>query len=382
MKTKFYIRKDVLFNGKNPIYLRISGDSYLPERIHLNLFVSPKDWDEKNQRILGSSNEVKDYNLILDSVFSKLADIKINFRLSQTILTPKILRAEYENKLSRVNFIAFFKAAMEEDKPNMVAGTYKRYESVYKKLHDYESFVPFNRLTLSWFQSYKNHMRDKLGNANTTINSNLAAIKKILRLAQKNGIKLIFDLDDLKSGKTDGSRTYLNATELNKCVDYYFSSFISPGNKLILGYYLFACMTGLRVSNIQALNREELLQNEVSLVVVKSKKDKLIALNAMAKKIINGCKELFVTKFADQTLNAELKLIMPKIGIHRHITMHVGRHTFATLFLKMGGKVEMLQMLLCHSSIVQTMVYVHIVQAEANNEIFLLDKVFDTKKAG
>lgn len=382
MKTKFYIRKDIFVQGKNPIYLRLSGDSYLPERIHLNLYVASKDWSEKNQRITGVTSDVVDNNLILDNIFAKLTDIKTVYRLSEQILTPKILRAEFENKLSRVNFIAFFKAAIEEDKCNMVHGTFKRYESVYKKLYEYESFVPFNRLTLTWLNNYKNHMRDKLENVNTTVNSNVAAIKKVLRMAQKNGIKLIFDLDDLKSGKTDGSRTYLNAAELNKCVDYYFSNFINQNDKLILGYYLFACMTGLRVSNIQDLSRHELLQKDVSLVVVKSKKDKLIALNEMAKKIIRGCDDLFITKFTDQALNIGLKRIMPKIGIQRHITMHVGRHTFATLFLKMGGKVEMLQMLLCHSSIIQTMVYVHIVQAEANNEIFLLDKVFDIKKAG
>ncbi|WP_243446711.1 site-specific integrase [Flavobacterium psychrophilum] len=33
--------------------------------------------------------------------------------------------------------------------------------------------------------------------------------------------------------------------------------------KLVLGYFLFSCMTGLRVSNIQKLNRDQLMQNDM-----------------------------------------------------------------------------------------------------------------------
>ncbi|MFV8354970.1 tyrosine-type recombinase/integrase [Flavobacterium sp. XS1P32] len=62
--------------------------------------------------------------------------------------------------------------------------------------------------------------------------------------------------------------------------------------------------------------------------------------------------------------------------MQKKVTFHVPRHTFATSFLRAGGQVEKLQLLLGHSDIKQTMIYVHIVQADANAEIFLLDNLF------
>jgi site-specific recombinase XerD len=72
---------------------------------------------------------------------------------------------------------------------------------------------------------------------------------------------------------------------------------------------------------------------------------------------------------------------MKFLGINKKISFHVARHTFATLFLKMGGKIQNLQQLLGHSSISTTMIYSHIILADANEEVFLLDKIFKIDKA-
>jgi site-specific recombinase XerD len=291
-------------------------------------------------------------------------------------LTAELLENEFLNKLSKINFIAFFKTALEMERGKMEHGSYKRHESVYKKMLEYNANVPFNELTLQWFDKYRNHLKFKLKNQDTTISANMASIKKFLGIAQENGVKLMFDLKRFEVGDTKGNRVYLNQGELVSLFKFYKSEFINDSNKLVLGYFLFSTMTGLRISNIQKLKRKELLSTDFSIITAKSKTDKILALNDKAKEIISECDELFVKKFTDQFINKELRKICVACKITKHVSMHVGRHTFATLFLKMGGKVEMLQMLLGHSTITQTMVYVHIVQSEANKEIFLLDNLF------
>ncbi|MNY74644.1 Tyrosine recombinase XerD [compost metagenome] len=67
---------------------------------------------------------------------------------------------------------------------------------------------------------------------------------------------------------------------------------------------------------------------------------------------------------------------MAILKIQKKVTFHVARHTFATSFLRAGGQVEKLQLLLGHSDINQTMIYSHIVQADANAEVFLIDNLF------
>ena len=66
------------------------------------------------------------------------------------------------------------------------------------------------------------------------------------------------------------------------------------------------------------------------------------------------------TMEADQTINKKIKDICGHAGINKKITFHCGRHTFATIFLQEGGSVEVLQQLLGHTDINETMKYVHI----------------------
>jgi integrase/recombinase XerD len=383
MRTTFYIRKDITVQGKHPIYLRISGgDIKLTERINIGLYVSPKLWHVKNQRVYSNGDiELEDINLILKNIESKLTSIETVYRLSEIALTPKIMRKEYENKLSRVNFVAFFKNAIPEQRPFVSASRIERYEVVLKKLTQYNEYVSFNDLNIKWLDGYRHYLKFTLKNKDNTIASNFSVIKKFLLIAVKNGIRLNFDIKDLFIGDTKGNRTYLLEHELEKCLNYYFSEFIPKNWKIILGYFLFSCMNGLRISNVQALNRVELMSNDFSIILVKGNKDKNMILNNTAKMIIEEEPELFLKKYADQHMNDELKKIMKILSINKKVTFHVARHTFATLFLKAGGKIEKLRIILGHSSVRETEIYEHITQAEANEEMFLLDKFYTKRKA-
>jgi integrase len=222
---------------------------------------------------------------------------------------------------------------------------------------------------------YRKHYT-KLGNQYTTISGNIAGIKKFLGLAVKAGIKLKIDLKTIDVGSTKGNRTSLMPFELKKCSTYYYSEFITDSHRLILGYFLFSCMTGLRISDVQNLTRKNFIDNFITFVNVKTKIDQSIAMNMNARRLIFFEPLLFEKKFADQHINDDLKKIMKLLGINKNVTFHVARHTFATSFLRAGGQVEKLQLLLGHSDIKQTMIYSHIVQADANAEIFLLDNLF------
>jgi len=215
-----------------------------------------------------------------------------------------------------------------------------------------------------------------LGNCNTTINANIIGIKKYLKIAVKSGIKLSFNLDDIKVGSTAGNRISLTPLEIKKAFGFYKSEYILENHRLILGYFLFSCMTGLRISDVQALTRNDIVDTDFSFVSKKTEKDQTIFINAKAKEIILTDPNLFIKKFSDKHLNEEIKVIMHQLGITKKISFHVARHTFATSFIRMGGSVEKLQILLGHSDIKQTMIYVHIVAQEANESIYLLDNLF------
>jgi site-specific recombinase XerD len=373
MKENFTFR-EYTKSGKTPLVLTITGNSQR-ERIALGLEINTQQWDKSKQRMFPVSNENQDINLILDNIKSKLTTIKTSYRLADRILTPEMLKKEYLSGMPRIRFTAFYKMMLEEEKCLMEIGSYNRYNSVLKKLIKYNDDMTFMDMDYNWFDKFKKYLRG-LGNENTTVAGNIAAVKKFLTLAQKSGIKLKVNLDEIKVGSTKGNRTSLTSHELKRCAGYYFSDYIDPSYRLILGYFLFSCMTGLRISDVQRLTRKNFMDDYVSFIAKKSKKDQSIALNMNARKIIEFEPLLFEKKFADQHINDELKKIMKILKIQKNVTFHVARHTFATSFLRAGGNVEKLQLLLGHSDIKQTMIYAHIVQSDANSEIFLLDSLF------
>lgn len=374
MKDKFVMRAYKNADGKSPISLHLSGD-YKRERVSLNINVNPKEWDLKKERLIPVSKENQDINLILDNIKSKITHIKTSYRLAERVLTPEMLKKEFLSGMPRIQFTAFYKMALEEEKPMMQIGSYNRYNSVLKKLITYDDNVTFMDIDQTWIDKFKKHHR-KLGNKSTTVAGNIAAIKKFLGLAKKAGIKLSINLDEIEVGSTKGNRTSLTVHELKRCAEYYFSDLIDDSYRLILGYFLFSCMTGLRISDIQGLERSNFMDNYISFIAKKTRKDQSIAMNVKAREIVDHEPLLFVKKFADQHINDELKKIMAILKIYKNVTFHVARHTFATSFLRAGGQVEKLQRLLGHSDIKQTMIYVHIVQADANAEIFLIDTLF------
>lgn len=77
--------------------------------------------------------------------------------------------------------------------------------------------------------------------------------------------------------------------------------------------------------------------------------------------------------YTDQYENRVLTAIGLQLGIETHLHHHVGRETFATNFINRGGQVAVLQKLLNHVNIRDTMKYVHIDDAMKCDAIKALD---------
>lgn len=379
MKTKFVPR---IYKKENaPLYLHITGHGKR-ERLLLDIEIAHRYWCSKKERIDISKIEDlqlkklnQDINLIIDNVNSKITNIKTVYRLSEIVLTAKKLKHELIEDLPRVNFCSFFQHAIDEEKKILEPGTYRKLQSVLNKLKRYDDQLIFTDLTELWFQKYKVHL-SKLGNKKTTINSNIKSIKKIIRKALQVGIKIPCVLDDIKAGSTTGTKVSLDPFELKKLKAYYDSDFICDAHRLMLAYFLFSCVTGLRFADVMAIDKDAVNDDFIQFKAEKVDKMQSIALNKRAKEIINSSDDIFIKHFTNEYVNRELKVIMRNLDLKKKLTYHVSRHTFATSFLRAGGKVEKLQLLLGHSSIKQTMVYSHIVSAEANKEMYLLDNLW------
>ena len=147
--------------------------------------------------------------------------------------------------------------------------------------------------------------------------------------------------------------------------------------------FLFA--TGLRVSELCNLKRSEIdLANGYIKVSGKGSRERIIFIeNDEVKRIINRYKSLFETeimnseyffinrvgaRLSEQSVRFMIKKYANAVGIEKHVTPHVFRHSFATLLLEEGVDIKYIQNFLGHSSIVTTQIYTH-VNKEKEREI-------------
>ena len=377
--TKIVIKDDyVRKNGMCPLYVQVFINSER-KRIPLNINVQPKDFDKKKGVVRNTMSKASDYNLILKKSLGDINQIAINYRLQNKKLTIKSLMDEINDPTSQIDFLKFYEHKLNEQKSleKIRISTYKQQRATLFKLKKFQESILFSDFTNHLLDRFVLFMKKTLKNNDTTVAVALKNVKKYLHLAKKSGITTPLDFKDIKVRTTKGSRTFLDKEELNKMFRYYNSEFINPSHKSVLKKFLFSCFTGLRISDIQRLKLDDYFENYIIFISQKTNKIQKIPLNKTAQNFINTEGALFDDDYRDQTINDYLKEIAKICGIKKRVTFHVGRHTFATQFLITGGKVEVLQKLLGHSKMETTMIYVHIVDTQKEDQISQMDTIFN-----
>ena len=70
---------------------------------------------------------------------------------------------------------------------------------------------------------------------------------------------------------------------------------------------------------------------------------------------------------SNQKCNDQLKLIAQMAGIHINLTMHVGRHTFATWALTEGVDIATVSKMLAHANVSTTEIYAKALQRKVTS---------------
>ena len=179
----------------------------------------------------------------------------------------------------------------------------------------------------------------------------------------------------------------LNAEELERLrqADTHKNQIIANRDRAIVEL-LFA--TGLRISELAALNREQInLQTREFTVIGKRKKIRPIFLTSRSAECLQAYFDLRTDNFPPVFLNARKRrdefetngesrrlsktaienMIRQRgriAGITKPVTPHVLRHTFATTLLRNGADLRSVQELLGHSNIATTQIYTHVVNAD------------------
>lgn len=364
-----YVRSD----GTCALHLQVF---IMGKRKKLPIYISvcPGDFDKKKQRVKVKAPFAKDFNLIIEKALAETNKIEISYRLAGEVLDIDKFVNEYENPSSRIDFIKFWELEMVNQKETRDIATYKQQMSSLRKVKKYKESILFYEITQQFFDKMIRHFEKVDKNEPHTLQTVAKNFKKYLHIANNKGIVTPLNFKDIKTPRCISNRTFLDAVEIKRLNQYYTSNFINESLKAILGRFLFSCFTGLRISDIKAITKENIVGDILIFFAQKTGKLQRIQLNQSALSFV-GDETIFTGDYSEPHINLELKTIAKTCGIKKHITFHVARHSFATNFLICGGRVEVLQKLLGHSNIRETMDYVHIVESIVDQQINNLDEI-------
>jgi site-specific recombinase XerD len=364
----------------------------------LDIKVKDKDWDKKNQLLKSSYTQANYYNKKLIKYKQNLSTRLIELDQQGIEFTSQEILDGLNTSKKSVNtdVTSFIYDYIEANPDNLSAPTLKYYKSSANKWKELYPSMSLTRVKESHVNEFRKYLLKKEYKINT-IHNRIKVIKKIFKHAKSKGIIDYDPTVDIKNKREDGERVFLTMYELGLLETY------EPKNKteeISRDIFLFECYTGLRISDICTLKKEEVLEEKGSLRLRKKlgKTKEFLSMKlskkatAIFNKYVNESDNEFVfpllktqqdsikynqyNAISSRTalINKTLKVIAKEVGIQKKISTHIGRHTFSVNSITMGGDIYVLSKILGHTSIKTTEIYAKVVDDKKDELIDLWDQ--------
>jgi site-specific recombinase XerD len=390
----FYLKKRSGYvSGDLPIYMRITVDGVSKE-ISLLRMCDPTRWNSETARMVGAKETVRALNAYLDTLQAKVYEAKHLLIQNGKPVTAEFIKnlvqgREVQSEPARMLIVIFhhhndqmaalvgreyapgtlvrFKTALKHTR-DFLLWKYKAPDIDIKKL-DYEFVSEFE----FWFKS------EKKCDHNTTIKY-IACCKKIVLRCIRNGWLQRNPFMGFNMALREVDREALTEEELQTMAGKQF-----PSDRLtnVRDIFLFSCFTGLAYADVKKLKRTEIstgIDGDKWIFTKRKKTDtpSRIPILPMALEILKryedhpACliKGIVLPILTNQKMNAYLKEIADVCGIHKNLTFHIARHTFATtVTLSNGVPIETVSKILGHRSLRTTQHYAKILDRKVSQDM-------------
>ncbi len=337
--------------------------------ISTNVSTHLKCWNEKTQEIRSSCPDWINLNKLINLYLSKAKEYIFQCNLDGRKANKSTLKNMLGTTEQHTNdYLPFVENYMETYASNYAPMTLKGFRTHINKLKEYKPQIEFDDINPVFWAGYESFLKEK-GNRLNTIHKQARLLKQFLNKAVEFGIIKKNLLEKIKVKKEEGNRQYLTIDEINKLHKLFNTSKnLTTGETRVLKYFLFACYTALRYSDVKQLRYKHILDGEaINLIMDKTGKLVEIPLNNKAKSLLDLEKETVPNApvfkvYTDQATNRNLKTIMKKAGINKQITFHCARHTWATITLELTQNIAVVSKILGHSSIKTTQIYAKVLE--------------------
>ena len=378
MKILFWLYKSrVNSKGTSPIKMRITINT---DRIDFSTSIEvPMDkWDQQDQRVRGMDELAIQYNNTLSTLRSLAWDCFNQKLRSKQPVTVEIIKAEILGRdkpnytlLDAIDFqIANLTARIGND---VSLNTVKKYKTIKLKVIDFlQSKLRRNdyyllELSNKFIFDFDTYLRTEGNLSHNAVAKNMQQLRRVIAVAIQNEWLPKDPFPNYRITPKETERGFLSLEE----IELIGSALLVERLDKVRDVFLFCCYTGLAYADVSKLNHQHLFKGEdghtwIKISRTKTKTQALIPVIPQAISILDKYKEqmiaanseLLLPIISNQNLNKYLKEIAEITGIKKRLSMHLGRHTFATtITLNKGVDIVTVSKMLGHKNLKVTQIY-------------------------
>lgn len=344
----FYARQSkVAKDGTCPLELSLSING---ERRFYNLpyRTTPEDFKKKRQ-----PKELQDYqNLMRARINQVLTDMLSH---GEPITSDRILQyirtGGYQSYTANDLFKAYLGLLKERVGTSLTQSVYRRYELVYeqfKAMFDCTKECP-EVFTPSNIQQYNIYLYNKYDDS--TAAGYMTKVKTYMKYALDNGKITINPCQGIKINHGSKPIIYLTAEEINKLA--MTNLYGNASLERVRDCFLFGCFSGVSYCDMMDLTREDIQENNGVYYIHKRRRKTGTEYTAV---LLPGAIDILkkydyrLPMISNQKMNVYLKTIGELADIKTLLTVHKSRHTYCTLLLNSGVRLETVSKCVGHAN--------------------------------
>lgn len=334
----------------------------------------------KNGRIVGRS-DADTLNDKINTLYKYVHDV-YNESLSKRI--PFSLSMLNDGKVYQSNKPFLDWCRKRTDEKRCSDSTRRQNKLFCNLLEQFGIILAFDDITLPNIHRFDDFLKSYIGNStgrpltDNSIKAYHSRMRAFLSEATQLGMIKQNPYDTFKCGRCQTMpRMYLTMEELNTLRTW------TPPTKsrqIALDLFLIQCYTGLSYSDLMATDFTKTESHNGNLILPRTTRVKTgTQFYIMLLPVVVEILERYNYKLPHVTLpgyTRQLSVIEQETNIGKHITSHVGRHTFATtIALGSGIPIEVVSKMLGHTNIQTTQIYAKILPKQVEQGFEQIKKV-------
>ena len=381
MKVLLYLKKSSCDrSGKAPIMGRITLGRSIAQ-FSCKLFCNPDLWNPRESRMDGKSREAVEVNGRLDNLLLAVQASYQSLLAKSSPFDATDIKEHFQGSVqSRTMLLERFDGLIEEMKDhvgvdikeNSLAAcrqTRARLQQFIQAKYKV-SDLAFSQLTEDFIKQFEQYVIGEVGLKQSTCYNMIVLIKKVCKLAYREGAadSLLFDNVHVDKGDSRLPKA-LDKEALDKLKALHFDG-LDEDMKTSRDVFLFACYTGAAYCDLMALNHKHLIRDDEGALWLKFNRQKTGVLCRvkllpealqLLEQLHSDARETLLPYMNYATYLSCLKAISLRAGLSLPITTHTARHTFATLItLEQGVPIETVSKMLGHSTVRMTERYAEV----------------------